>query len=348
MSVSVGVGRRLRFGSGGQIRRLPASNEKLLTTMAALDRFGPAHRFATVAAGRAPIHHGALSGDLWLIGSGDPELDAPQLAVLASRLRARGLRRVAGDVVGDRCAFHRGWWAKGWVPGLSRSFVRRPTALAFDGNIGTSPPERLAAGALMSALVRAGIDVQGRARAGCADGGSRALARIRSAPLAAIVRRQNHGSINFDAETITKALGDRASTRGTIAAGARVIEDWAARSGVDVVAHDGSGLSHRDRVTTAGLVTLLLSSLRRDWGAALVASLPSPGEGTLAGRLAGLPVHAKTGTLFVTPVSALSGYVRDADGRLVAFSILSRGLAKSTAVAVEGRIVAILASERVG
>jgi D-alanyl-D-alanine carboxypeptidase/D-alanyl-D-alanine-endopeptidase (penicillin-binding protein 4) len=62
----------------------------------------------------------------------------------------------------------------------------------------------------------------------------------------------------------------------------------------------------------------------------------------------GIPVNAKTGTLFITPVSALSGYVRDAGGRLVAFSILSRGLAKSTAVAIEDRVVTILASARVG
>jgi D-alanyl-D-alanine carboxypeptidase len=51
--------------------------------------------------------------------------------------------------------------------------------------------------------------------------------------------------------------------------------------------------------------------------------------------------------LFVTPVSALSGYVRDAGGRLVAFSILSRGISKSAAIAIEDLVVRTLASARV-
>jgi D-alanyl-D-alanine carboxypeptidase len=72
-------------------------------------------------------------------------------------------------------------------------------------------------------------------------------------------------------------------------------------------------------------------------------SLPSGGEGTLGARLAGVPVRAKTGTLFVTPVSALSGYVRTSEGRLVAFSVLSRGLSKSAAVAIEDAIVRVIA-----
>jgi D-alanyl-D-alanine carboxypeptidase len=67
-----------------------------------------------------------------------------------------------------------------------------------------------------------------------------------------------------------------------------------------------------------------------------------PGEGTLAGRLAGLPVSAKTGTL-IQGVSALSGYVLLADGRMASFSILSRGLSKDGAVAVEDAVVRLLA-----
>jgi D-alanyl-D-alanine carboxypeptidase/D-alanyl-D-alanine-endopeptidase (penicillin-binding protein 4) len=348
VSVSVGVGRRLRFSSGGRIARLPASNEKLLSTMAALDRFGSSHRFTTSAAGNGASRRGVLRGDLWLVGSGDPELTGARLARLASRLRAAGLRRVEGDVIGDRCAFDRGWWAPGWIPGLSRSYVNRPTALGFDANRSAFPPEHLAAQVLSTALARTGIRVQGDARMGCLGEGSQPLAAVRSAPLRSILRRQNHGSINFDAEMITKALGARGSRRGSTASGARAIEAWAAGLGVEVDAYDGSGLSHRDHVTTTGLVTLLLTAMRRRWGIALLRSLPGGGEGTLAGRLAGIPVNAKTGTLFVTPVSALSGYVRDAEGRLVAFSILSRGLDKSTAVAIEDRVVAILAAARVG
>jgi D-alanyl-D-alanine carboxypeptidase/D-alanyl-D-alanine-endopeptidase (penicillin-binding protein 4) len=124
------------------------------------------------------------------------------------------------------------------------------------------------------------------------------------------------------------------------------METWASDEGVRLSAFDGSGLSHRDRVSTVDLVTLLLEARREPWGDALMTSLPSGGEGTLGTRLAGVPVHAKTGTLFVTPVSALSGYVRTSEGRLVAFSVLSRGLSKSTAVAIEDAIVRTIARAR--
>ena len=130
--------------------------------------------------------------------------------------------------------------------------------------------------------------------------------------------------------------------------GADAIEAWALTEGVRVRAFDGSGLSHRDRASTLDLVTLLLEARREPWGGALLDSLPSGGEGTLAGRLPGVRVHAKTGTLFVTPVSALSGYVRSADGRLVAFSVFSRWLSKPTAIGIEDSIVRTLAGARLG
>ena len=68
----------------------------------------------------------------------------------------------------------------------------------------------------------------------------------------------------------------------------------------------------------------------------------------MAGRLAGVDVRAKTGTLFVTPVSALSGYVRDAGGSLVAFSVLSRGTSKAAATVIEDSVVRTIAAAHIG
>jgi D-alanyl-D-alanine carboxypeptidase/D-alanyl-D-alanine-endopeptidase (penicillin-binding protein 4) len=106
---------------------------------------------------------------------------------------------------------------------------------------------------------------------------------------------------------------------------------------------DGSGLSDQDRTSPLGLVTLLLAARHASWGGAFVRSLPSPGEGTLAGRLAGLRLRAKTGTLFVRPASALSGYVRTAAGATVAFSILTAGYGSAEAEPIEDAIVRVLA-----
>jgi D-alanyl-D-alanine carboxypeptidase/D-alanyl-D-alanine-endopeptidase (penicillin-binding protein 4) len=55
----------------------PASVAKLPTAMYALDRLGPEFRFET------RVGFDRRSGDLWLIGGGDPTLDSDDLAVLA-------------------------------------------------------------------------------------------------------------------------------------------------------------------------------------------------------------------------------------------------------------------------
>jgi D-alanyl-D-alanine carboxypeptidase len=346
VTVAVGVGRTIVYAHRGTDPRIPASNEKLLTSMAALAAFGPSHRFPTVAASVRPMRGGVVRGDLWLVGSGDPELTGARLAILATALHDAGLREVRGSVIGDTATFDRGWWASGWQRNLSRSYVTRPTALAFDGNA-VPKPERAAAVSLTASLKAAGVTVNGEPGAHPAPGDLRTIASVRSAPLGAILARQNHGSINFDAEMLTKALGFRASGRGaSTAEGAAAIDAWVERHGVRAHVFDGSGLSHRDRVSADGMVSLLLQAARAPWGGILERSLPTGGEGTLAGRLAGVPVRAKTGTLFVTPVSALSGYVRSADGAEVAFSVLSRDMDPSAAVALEDAIVRLLASSR--
>jgi serine-type D-Ala-D-Ala carboxypeptidase/endopeptidase (penicillin-binding protein 4) len=88
---------------------LPASNLKLFTTALALDRLGPDYRFVTRLV-REP------SGDVLLVGSGDPSLsgrvfpyqkDAPSgpplqaIEDLAEQAVASGVHTIDGDIVGD-------------------------------------------------------------------------------------------------------------------------------------------------------------------------------------------------------------------------------------------------------
>jgi D-alanyl-D-alanine carboxypeptidase/D-alanyl-D-alanine-endopeptidase (penicillin-binding protein 4) len=349
VSVAVGADDRIRFVHAGAIRRIPASNQKLLTSLAALDTFGPDHRFTTIAAVRHPPRDGTIRGDLWLVGSGDPEIDAGSMARLAVAVRAAGVARITGRVVGDTSAFTREWWARGWVPGLSRSYVTRTTALTFEGNEGSGLPEEAAASSLTAALLAQGVEVVEAAGAGAAPARLDPVARIASRPLRELLAVQNHGSVNFYAETLLKALGAQDSGGvGSTAAGAGAVEAWAARHGVTAQVRDGSGLSHQDLVSAQGLVTLLLLAQDESWGRTLDASLAPAGDGTLEGRLLGIPVRAKTGTLFETPVSSLSGYVTDAGGARIAFSVISRGLDKSTAIAIEDAVVRALAGSRVG
>jgi serine-type D-Ala-D-Ala carboxypeptidase/endopeptidase (penicillin-binding protein 4) len=90
-------------------------------------------------------------------------------------------------------------------------------------------------------------------------------------------------------------------------------------------------------------VQLLWFAETRPWETSLRASLPTGGQGTLAGRLVGVQVRAKTGTLI--GISTLSGWVwLEQEAAWGEFSIMSRGMSKSEAVAIEDRIVRILAN----
>ena len=342
VSVAVGLGDRIVYAHLGREPRVLASNEKLLTSMAALDLLTPSFRYRTSAAAGERPRDGVLTGDLWLVGGGDPTLTPTDLASLAGRLRATGLRRVAGRVVGDTGAFDRGWWAPGWLPKISRTYVTRPTALRLAG--GDSTPEPEATAAFTAALRGAGIEVDGATGVGAAPRGLRTLAAIASPPLADLLVEQNHESNNLYAELATKALGAATGDDGSTADGARVIQRWATADGSDSTVRDGSGLSDRDRTSANGMVTMLLSARRAPWFDALYRSLPAGGEGTLGSRLAGVPVRAKTGTLFIRPASTLSGYVQTRAGTLVAFSVLTHDLPESTAVAIEDGIVRTLAA----
>jgi D-alanyl-D-alanine carboxypeptidase/D-alanyl-D-alanine-endopeptidase (penicillin-binding protein 4) len=345
MSVSVALGGRLVYSHLGRVRRAPASNEKLLLSMALLDRFGPRARIPTAAEAAGRVRNGVIHGDVWLVGHGDPEIDDAAIERLAGRLADAGIDRIRGSVVGDTSAFDRRRWAPGWHR-IALSYVSIPTALTFDANADAGgfvfDPERRAAAALTSDLEREGVDVERAPRTGAVPDGARAIATIRSAPLVEILARQNASSINLDAEVLNKRLGEAVFDRGTTRAGGRAIERWALDHGAQVIAHDGSGLSYANRVGTDDMVLLLSEAGHEAWGDALRSTLPAAGEGTLGGRLAGLHVRAKTGTL-VDGVSALSGWVLAAGGERAAFSIISTGMNKDAAVALEDAVVRFVA-----
>lgn len=346
VSVSVVVDGAGLYGHLAGVPRTPASNEKLLLSMAALHRLGPGYRITTEAAIRTRVRAGVVDGDLYLIGHGDPETGPEDIRRLAVHLRNAGLTRVDGSIVGDTSAFVRDRAAPGWHA-IALRYIGLPTALSYEANVDAGgfvfDPERRASAALTAELRALGIPVAGSPRAAAAPGRLRTVAAVGSAPLADILRRQNVASNNLDAETLSKLLATEIlDERGSIAGGAAVIEAWADRRGADVTLHDACGLSYRNRVSAEALATLLDRARRRPWGRALAASLAAPGEGTLAGRLAGVLVRAKTGTL-IGDVSALSGYVRLQDGRWASFSILSE-LPKDEAVAVEDAIVRAVAA----
>jgi len=80
----------------------PASNQKLLTSATALSSLGPAYVFRTsVACDSALKIDSALTGDLYLIGRGNPDLRSEDLFGLAQNLAQIGIREIHGNLICD-------------------------------------------------------------------------------------------------------------------------------------------------------------------------------------------------------------------------------------------------------
>ena len=106
---SLDTGRLLFETSADKLLR-PASNMKLYTVAAALDRLTPDYRFTTsVYAVEKPEKNGTIKGDLIIYGRGDPSIAArfndgdyfKGINNLADRIVAAGVKRIKGDLVGD-------------------------------------------------------------------------------------------------------------------------------------------------------------------------------------------------------------------------------------------------------
>jgi D-alanyl-D-alanine carboxypeptidase len=349
VSVAIAVRGNWLYRHGAWKERTPASNQKLLFSMALLHRTSLGTRVRTQVFAKGKTTKGVLRGDLWIVGHGDPEVDGATMTALARAVDASGIERVRGRVMGATTGFLRDWWAPGWQDYFPRDYIALPTALTFDGNadrrgVHIRDPERRAARSLTNKLRAGGVPVTMDAGAGVPPTGLRRVVTRRSASFEVLLRHMNRRSRNFHAEVLGKWLGGLVhGGAGSIAKGARAIETFAGARGVTVVANDSSGLSYGNRVRPQDLVALLRFARQRPWGPAFRAGLPAGDQGTLEDRLIGVKVRAKTGTLIA--ISALSGWVwLEREGTWAEFSIMSRGMSKSAAVAIEDRIVRIAAN----
>lgn len=106
--------------------------------------------------------------------------------------------------------------------------------------------------------------------------------------------------------------------------GAQRVKSLLGRAGISdpqIAIFDGCGLSRKDLVTPRAMVELLDYMAHHKNGQVFMSTLAKGGEprSTLAGRLGGVPVQAKTGSIDF--VRALSGYTATPDGHPVAFAI---------------------------
>ncbi|MBR2228142.1 MAG: D-alanyl-D-alanine carboxypeptidase/D-alanyl-D-alanine-endopeptidase [Bacteroidales bacterium] len=167
------------------------------------------------------------------------------------------------------------------------------------------------------------------------------VGKSESPALSRIVRLTNVLSDNFYAEAIFRQMGERASGVAVYdscrVAVADVLEDLVPGGLEGLRLEDGSGLSRLNTVSPAFLASFLRSMTRSRGFNAFLASLPKPGEGTLAGLLPKLPadrkarVRVKSGSM--DGVLCYSGYILDESGNpKFVFSLMVNGATAKTAV----------------
>jgi len=130
---------------------IPASNMKVFTTAAALEKLGPDYAFhTTVESDAAPDARGRV-WDLYLVGRGDPNLGVrtfpytyhgPQqpadkfLQEMADQVKARGVREVVRKLVADDSYFVWEPFAPNWAADdLDWGYGAPVSALAFNDNL---------------------------------------------------------------------------------------------------------------------------------------------------------------------------------------------------------------------
>ncbi len=83
----------------------PASTMKVLTTLAALEKLGPAYTWRTQIYALGDVQGGVLTGDLLIRGGGDPFLVEENVRSMLKTLQRRGIQRISGNLILDTAVF---------------------------------------------------------------------------------------------------------------------------------------------------------------------------------------------------------------------------------------------------
>ncbi|MEA5443103.1 D-alanyl-D-alanine carboxypeptidase/D-alanyl-D-alanine-endopeptidase [Cyanobium gracile] len=311
VSVADGSGRLLADVNGRQ-PRVPASNQKLISTAFALDRLGPDYRLTTQL-------WRLQDGTLRMVGQGDPDLALPQLQRFAQ------LAMAAGTPVRLELAEEapQNWWPSGWHTGDRAYAYGAPitrlavTSNAIDDAV-SNPASRLQTLLRRSMARNGGPQVQLALVSARQPLPSDAVLvhEEPSTSMHGLLSLANTESHNFTAEVLLRQAADT----WDLAEASRRTFLWLNDQGLPmegVRIADGSGLDRANRVTSRFLVALLLRMDHHPYSRDYVSSMAIAGRrGTLRNLYKGTSLDgqffAKTGTL--TGVRSISGILQTTDG----------------------------------
>lgn len=315
VSVADGSG-RLMADINGRQPRVPASNQKLVSSAFALDRLGPDYRLTTQL-------WRLQDGTLRLTGQGDPDLALPQLQRFAQLAMAAGA--TPGVPVRLELAEEapQNWWPSGWhVADRTYAYGAPITRLAITSNAiddaVRNPPSRL------QTLLRRAMNQGGGSPLQLALVSARQplpadaelVHQEPSTSMHGLLSLANTESHNFTAEVLLR----QAAGTWDLAEARRLNMLWLGEQGLPmegVRVADGSGLDRANRVTSRFLVALLLRMDHHPYSRDYLSSMAIAGRrGTLRNLYRGTSLDgrlfAKTGTL--TGVRSISGVLQTPDG----------------------------------
>lgn len=320
--------------------RIPASNMKVTTALAALEVLGGDTTFPTVTALEGNTVYIIGGGDV-LLGQADPDpksayahASIPQLAeATATALKAKNVTKIR--LLVDSTLFSGPLYHAGVVSAGNEQYVMQTRPLGTKETARTEifsgEPDLRVAQLLTEKLREQGIEVESVARADApAPDSATELARVESASVRQLVDYMLTYSDNSTAESLAHLVGVKSGKPATFAGGAEAVQETLNSLGLDaedLTFADGSGLSPDNRLS-ARLLVGIADLVWRDHGenyGALASGLPVGGyNGTLKERfmsegMGGL-IHAKTGSL--QGVVSLSGYLQTKQGRLLEFAVI--------------------------
>jgi len=324
----------------------PASNQKLLTTWSALQKYGPEFRYETgvyVEKG-TNLERGEINSGLLIKGNGSPSFRPSRLAgSLSSNLGSRKVS-FSGDLVLDLSEFDRTYFGSGWMWGDENNYIEA-LSLPLLSKVLDSPRDkeefiRGLGQSIRSSLSARDISLAGGTTDGTLEDNWIKVFSIKSPPLSQLLENMNRFSDNFTADTVFKSLSV-SKGRASFELSAELTRNHLRKAGVEGESRivDGSGLSRYNMIQPAQVVQLLAYAFNhpdlRDenelgYGELsddylndtniFTATLADWGTGTMSSREGDLAVKAKTGTLRDT--STLSGYILTDSNTILAFSIM--------------------------
>ncbi|MFV0388537.1 MAG: D-alanyl-D-alanine carboxypeptidase/D-alanyl-D-alanine-endopeptidase [Pyrinomonadaceae bacterium] len=93
---------------------VPASIEKLLTSIVSLEKLGEEFRWETRVYSDFAAEAGVVKGNIYLYGGGAPDLTTADIVAFAKAIKNKGIRRIEGDVIGDESFFKGDSLGDGW------------------------------------------------------------------------------------------------------------------------------------------------------------------------------------------------------------------------------------------